>query len=222
METILVACETIRDEVESSLDDLGLSFEMVWLEGGLHGSPTLLKKRMQEVLKEADGKCERLLLALGYCGGGLAGLFTGNYETILPLTDDCLSFLLGSLKARREASNPVTYFVTEGWLRHENNLVTSCKKSYESFDPEMAALINRTMLDGYSRLGLLDSGCYDIEKVEEMVKPLASELSLSIETIQVDPSWLKDFLTGPYDDPSRFLCLPARSTLDFSDWLAKL
>ncbi|MDR2460250.1 MAG: DUF1638 domain-containing protein [Deltaproteobacteria bacterium] len=222
METILVACETIKDEIVHALEEQGLTYEVVWLEGGLHSNPMRLKTRVQEVLNEVEGRCQRLLLALGFCGGGLTGLFTGNYETVIPLTDDCLTLLLGSLKARQEASHPVTYFFTDGWLRHEQNLLTSYKMSYATFDEEMAAYINKTLLEGYSRLGILDTRCYDIDKVVEMVKPMAIDLGLSIEVIQVDPSWLTDFLSGPYDDSARFLRLPPNSTLDLSDWLEKL
>jgi hypothetical protein len=217
METILVACETIRDEIEQALLHLGLYYKIFWLEGGLHNSILRLQTKVWKVLSEVEGKCDRLLLALGYCGGGLSGLTTGNYETIIPLTDDCLSFLLGSLRARKKASKPVTYFLTEGWLRHENNLVISYEKAVEMFDPEMASLVNHTMLDGYVRLGLLDTKTYDVDKVMQKVKPMANDLGLDIETLPVDYSWLHDFLQGAHDE-ERFLYLPPNSRLDFSHW----
>jgi hypothetical protein len=218
MDTILIACETISDEIEGALDFLGLNYEIRWLEGGLHNSPERLRLRMRQVLDEADGACDRLLVALGYCGGGLSGLTTGNYETVLPMTDDCLTLLLGSMKARREASRPVTYFLTEGWLRHENNLVGSYENAKKKFSPKIADMVNRSMLEGYSRLGLLDTKSYDLEKVVELVTPMAEDLNLSVETLPVDFSWLFDFLRGDHDDASHFLKVPPRSTIDFTLW----
>jgi hypothetical protein len=218
METILIACETIRDEIEMALEFLGLRYETRWLEGGLHNSPERLQGRMREVLYEANGACDRLLLTLGYCGGGVSGLTTGDYETVLPMTDDCLSFLLGSLQARKAASRPVTYFLTEGWLRHENNLVGSYESAIKKFNPEMAAKVNKSMLEGYSRLGLLDTKSYDLEKIAEKVTPLAVDLNLSVEALPVDTAWLYDFLRGDHDDAVRFLKVPPRSRIDFSLW----
>ncbi|MDR2387254.1 MAG: DUF1638 domain-containing protein, partial [Deltaproteobacteria bacterium] len=100
MNTILVACETIQDEIMRVLEENGLSYPVIWLEGGLHNNPDNLRARMVEVFKQAEGRCEKLLVSLGYCGGGVSELKTGNYLTVLPLVDDCISLLLGSMKAR--------------------------------------------------------------------------------------------------------------------------
>ncbi|MDR2350845.1 MAG: DUF1638 domain-containing protein [Deltaproteobacteria bacterium] len=217
METILVACETIRDEIERACSELGLNHRVLWLDGGLHNSTERLRARARELFGEAEGNCDRLLVALGYCGGGLSGLSTGNYETILPLADDCLTFLLGSFEARMNASKPVTYFLTEGWLRHECGLLASYRKAASMFDRETASFLNHKMLDGYSRLGVLDTKSFDPEKVARMVSPMAIDLGLTVETLEVDRAWLRDFLTGPHD-PGRFLILPPGSRLDLTLW----
>jgi hypothetical protein len=216
--TLLVACETIRDEVSQALSRLGLGYAVRFLAGGLHQSPERLCGQMRGVLSEADGACGRLLVALGWCGGGLEGLATGSYETVVPLTDDCLTFLMGSPEARREASRPPTYFLTRGWLRHENSAVKDHERVRARFSPETAALINRTIFDGYSRLGFLDTGAYSVEEAEREVAGMAEELELDVARVPADLSWLEALLTGPHDDPSRFMRLPPGSRLSLSRW----
>jgi hypothetical protein len=219
VETILVACETIRDEILRSLDALGLKFTVVWLEGGLHNAPERLRKRLQGVLSDSDGACERLLIAMGYCGGGLRDLTTGNYETVVPLTDDCLSLLLGSHSARRKASVPATYFLTGGWLSHEMNVVSSYEKAILRFDPGTALRLNKVLLEGYSRFGLLNTGVYDLKDAKTRVLPLARGLDLKVEVINSDLSWLHQFLKGPYDNRDLFLRVPPHGKIRFADWL---
>jgi hypothetical protein len=167
---------------------------------------------------EIDGECERLLLALGYCGGGVTEILTGNFETILPLADDCLTFLLGSVKARALASRPPTFFLTEGWLMHENNIVASFEKSLKDYDRETALNIQRIILGGYTRLGFLDTGAYDLNLAFSKALPMAEALGLEIEALPVDLDWMNTFLKGPYDDPTLFFRLPPKSRLRFGDW----
>lgn len=217
-ETILVACETIEDEVNSALRRLGLAYQVIWLEGGLHNTPEKLRGRLAEVLLEAEGRCELLLLTLGYCGGGVSELRTGGYTTVLPLADDCISILLGSMTARKETSRRATYYLTAGWMKHENNLVTSYERSVEKFGQARADRINATMFKNYARLGLVDTGSFDLTAAEAKVKPLAERLNLPVEELPGDSGWLERLLTGPYEDESRFLVLPPHSDLDFDQW----
>jgi hypothetical protein len=216
LDKTLVACETIEDEVKAALADSGLALPVVWLEGGLHNNPDRLRARVQEILDSV--RCQRLIICLGYCGGGLSGLFTRSYQTVLPLADDCLSLMLGSMEARRLASKPVTYFLTAGWLRHENSLVTSYDQAVEKYGQRQAERINKLLLRHYHRIGLVRTGCYDLCQTAERVRPLADLIGLTVEHLPGDLDWLKTLLTGPYDDPSRYLVVGPDSAITFDQW----
>ncbi|MDR1045115.1 MAG: DUF1638 domain-containing protein [Candidatus Adiutrix sp.] len=218
MKRMLVACETIEDEVKDALKRLGLDYPVIWLEGGLHSSPDRLRKRLQELLDQAEGQCDDLIFTLGYCGGGVSDLQTGGYTSILPLADDCISILLGSLAARKKASSPATYFLTEGWMRHESNVVTSYDHTVKKYGQERADRINRMMLKHYRRFGLVDTGSYDLGEAAVRVGPLAQKVEVTVETLPGEMNWLEALLTGPYDDPSRFLVLPPHTPLNFDQW----
>ena len=212
---MVVACETIRDEVAAALTRLGLDYPVIWLEGGLHNSPERLCARLAEVLAGAEGQCARLLLTLGYCGGGVNNLKTGGYVTLLPLADDCLSLLLGSMKARRASAIPPTYYLTAGWLRHENNMLSDYERLIKEHGQATADRITRLMLKHYQRFALIDTGVYDLERTTAQVARLAEKMNLSVETLSGDPSWLDRLFTGPYDD---FLVLPPYTELNFDHW----
>ena len=217
MKTRVVACETIRDELTAALVRLGLDCPVIWLEGGLHNSPDRLRSRLAEVLAEADGKCERLLLTLGYCGGGVSELKTGGYTTILPLADDCLSLLLGSMAARKVSTGIPTYYLTAGWLRHENNVVSDYERLKARDGQARAARITRLMLKHYRRFGLVDTGVYDLERIAGRVAPLAERLGLNVESLPGDGSWLDRLFTGPHET-GEFLVLPPHTELTFDHW----
>ena len=217
MKTNIVACETIRDEVTAALGRLGLDCPVVWLEGGLHNSPDRLRARLAEVLAEADGLCERLLMTLGYCGGGVSGLKTGAYVTVLPLADDCLSLLLGSRAARRASALAPTYYLTAGWLRHENNVVSEYERLAARKGQAGADRITGMMLRHYRRFGLVDTGVYDLGRVAGRVAPLAERLGMSVENLPGDASWLNRLFAGPHESGD-FLVLPPHTELAFDQW----
>ncbi|UQZ88685.1 hypothetical protein C4J81_05490 [Deltaproteobacteria bacterium Smac51] len=219
MKSILVACETIEDEVKGALARLGLDYPVIWLEGGLHDSPDRLRARMKEILDEADGNCERLLLTLGYCGGGVSDLTTGRYTTIVPLADDCLSLLLGSMRRRLDISNEAgTIFLTSGWMRHENGMINMYESRVEKYGQARADRVNKMMLQHYKRFGLVDTGCYDLLEASGKVALFAERMELKVETMDGSNSWLDTLLTGPYDDPGKFLVIPPESELNFGHW----
>lgn len=222
MKTILIACETIEDEIKNSLERLKLDYPVVWLEGGLHNSPDRLRSRLQKTLDEADGQCDRVIFTLGYCGGGVSELTTGGYSTVLPLADDCLSLLLGSLPARKAASDPVTYFLTEGWMRHENNVITSYEQMVEKYGQSRADRVNKMMMKHYKRFGLVDTGVYDLEAASAKVGLLAGLLEMSVERLPGENGWLDTLLTGSHDDQTKFLVLPPHSLLNFDQWCGLL
>ncbi|MGL4208173.1 MAG: DUF1638 domain-containing protein [Candidatus Adiutrix sp.] len=222
MTTVVIACETIKNELNEALGRLGLVYEVYWLEGGLHNSPQGLRDHLQGVLNQIDTHCRRLILTLGHCGGGVCDLKTGNYETVLPLADDCLSLLLGSMARRKEASQPPTYFLTEGWLFHENNVVAAYEQAAQKYGEEKARRINKMMLKNYGRFALLDTGAYDLEEAALKIAPLAQMLGIKVEALWASRLWLDALLTGPYDDPSRFLLLKPHSHLTFDHWQALL
>jgi hypothetical protein len=129
---------------------------------------------------------------------------------------------LGSKEARLQASSPPTYFLTSGWLRHENNLVSSYEKCIEKYGQRQAQRINRIMLQNYRRFGLVETCCYDMEQARERVQNLAELLDLSVEKLPGDLDWLHHLLSGHHDDPSRFIVIPANAEINFDQWAGLL
>ena len=99
MKTTLLACETLRNEIEAVIEKKHLKLDLCWIESGLHNTPKKLHARLQEELDSISG-CDRLLLGFGRCGNSVLGLRTGDYETIFPRIEDCISLFFGSDEAR--------------------------------------------------------------------------------------------------------------------------
>lgn len=200
METVLVACQTISDEVERALSATGRSLPVRWIESGLHVKPDALRVRLQQDLDALSG-VDRVLLAFGYCGNALVGLTAGAFRLTFPRADDCITLMLGSCERRREIQSEAgTYFLTHGWLTHEANVWAEYNATVAKRGKERADRVYATMLKHYRRLGVIDTGAYDMAGFMERSKTVASDLRLEHFVIDGTTAWLERLVSGPWDD----------------------
>ena len=95
----------------------------------------------------------------------------------MPCVDDCITFLLGSCEKRKEISNEMgTYFLTKGWLDYENNIWEEYQYTVKRMGKEKADRVYKIMLQHYKRLGVIDTGAYNLEDFLKESKLVAKDL----------------------------------------------
>ncbi|MBN2041194.1 MAG: DUF1638 domain-containing protein [Spirochaetes bacterium] len=215
MSTVLIACNTIKDELYKAIEETGFNHPMLWIESGLHIKPDSLKTRLQQELDHIDN-VERVLLAFGYCGNSVIGLKAQNYELIFPRADDCITLMIGSSEKRnRLAKESPRYFITKGWLEYENNIWSEYKATVERMGREKADMVYEIMLKHYEKLGVIETGAYDLENFIKTSTKVASDLKLEHEIIPGTLRFLKKLLTGPWDN--EFITITPNTEVTMSD-----
>jgi len=215
LKTIVLACNTIRDELEKAACETDCRHPFVWVESGLHLVPESLRKRLQEELDRLDG-FDRVLLAFGFCGNSVAGLTSGSYELIFPKVDDCITLLLGSKESREQCFRQGgVYFLTKGWLDGEANIWTEYQSVLARFGPDRTERIYRRMLAHYRTLGLIDTGAYDLTDLLPYVQDIAATLKLEPKVLPGSVDYLKNLLTGPWNDDD-YVTIPPFTTVELS------
>ena len=202
----IIACETVKNELEFAMKEAGVNYPVTWIDSGLHSSPLCLHRKLQDAIDCCTASVA--LLGLGFCGNSVAGLKTGDFRLIIPRRDDCISLLLDPSEIRGGG----TYFMTEGWLRDESHLYHEYKYTIEKYGEEEGREIFDIMLHNYNSIALLDTGCYPIGPVEEETRRFADILGLKFKLVRGNTDWLRRLLTGPWDD-ERFIVVPPRSAV---------
>ncbi len=216
MDTVILACNTIKDEIELAAEKTQCIHPIIWIESGLHLVPASLRCRIQEELDKIDGP-RRVILAFGFCGNSIVGIKTGNFELVIPKVDDCITLLLGSKDERaRSGKNGGTYYLTRGWLEGEVNIWEEYRSVLARFGPERTARIYKVMLAHYKYLGLIDTGAYDLPGLMPYAREISSTLNLELTVLPGTDLYLKRLLTGPWDDDS-FLRIPPFTTIDLAN-----
>ncbi|WP_303237345.1 DUF1638 domain-containing protein [uncultured Bilophila sp.] len=220
----LIACEVFRPELERLLDAGNGACDVTYLEQGLHETPDSLRRKVQETVDglEAQG-AERILLAYGLCGRGLAGVTPRTSVLILPRTHDCIPVLLGTSQARANECTlgGSTYWLSPGWLNYPQTLFFRKReeryRDYEArFGAEAAAYLIETeasWLKNYTNVCLIRwPGWENDAELLETSEAVARDAGLPFRVLPGKPDMLQALLEGGED--SRFLHVRPGYTID--------
>ena len=212
MKSMIIACDTLSDELSLAQKKVGSNLETMLIEGNLHNYPEKLKDTLQQELNAKNGY-DRILLGFGFCGNSIVGLRTLDFEIIVPRIDDCVSILLGSEKRHTELlKTDRSFFITDGWLRHDPNICDEYDDTVEKYGEDTGAVIMQGMYANYNSFSIIDTEAYNIEPVKQRVKPMADNLGFKCSVVSGTVSYLERLITGPWDD-EMFLRVPANSQI---------
>ncbi|MHB0979338.1 MAG: DUF1638 domain-containing protein [Thermoleophilia bacterium] len=141
-----------------------------------------------------------ILLALGYCGNGLQGLVSRYHRLVFPRVDDCISLFLNHGCTREEIVRDAhAFYVTKGWLCHDNPVQESLETWTERFGPEKARKLRRATMAAYERVTLLDTGAFDVAATLPDSRAFARDLELEHTEAPGSLMLLERLFAGPWD-----------------------
>jgi hypothetical protein len=199
MNTLIIACQMISDELNLAISQVDVDHPVIWIESRFHEQPDRLRAKLQDEINRISN-VQHIVLAFGYCGNALLGLEAKGASLIIPRVDDCISLLLGSQTLYHKLSSELgTYFLTKGWLEYENGMLHEFERNIDRYGQNRAQEISRAMLAHYSRLILIDTGAYKIDVCLEKVQRLAGVLGIDYKVMPGSGDLLNRLLQGPWD-----------------------
>ena len=213
--TKVLACATVVEEMETMLPD-GIQRQV--LEFGLHLHPKLLNAALQDAI-DASTDVDLILLGYGLCSRSIIGLKSSHATLVVPRTDDCIAIFLGSRDAYHQQMNrePGTYYLTKGWIEAGDTPFEDYPRLVKRYGEEKARIVTEMMLRNYTRLGLIRTGSYDMEKYRDYARRTAEHFGLRFEEIEGAPSLVRKLLFGPWDDEI-VVCPPGQAIADEMFW----
>lgn len=197
MDYVVIACQTIRDELMKAVNETGCSYPIIWVDSKLHVDPAKLRAGLQQELDGLQG-IDCALFAFGSCGNGLVDLHATTSDLIIPKTDDCISMVL-SEPGRIFERQKDTYFLTKGWIESSKGLLNEYHYTLQRYGEKRTKRIFDLMLGHYRNLMLIDTEAYDLAEWLGKAEELAEKTNLTLTTTKGSIWFLKQLLTGPYD-----------------------
>lgn len=191
--------EKLRDHIQSLLDLLDAA--------ALAGTPAALPSvepgrgpNAERATEVTVSPVDDVLLALGYCGNGLQGLVSRTARLVFPRVDDCISLFLNHGCTRAEIERDAhAFYLTKGWLAHNNAMLDSHDEWVRRFGPEKAHHLRKASMAAYRRYTLIDTGAYDVATQIPKVQELADDLELEQTLVPGSLQLLERLVAGPWD-----------------------
>ncbi|HEX9012300.1 MAG TPA: DUF1638 domain-containing protein [Anaerolineaceae bacterium] len=207
--TLVIACATVIEEMQPLLPS-GLQTQT--LDFGLHVYPDRLRDSLQAAVDAVSGQYETILLGYGLCSNAVVGLRATGCRLVIPRVDDCIAIFLGSrasynLQCRAE---PGTYYLTKGWIEAGDTPFSEYEDHVQRFGEETADYIFEQMMGHYTRLALINTGQYELEKYRAYTRGTAGRFGLRYEEIDGSDALVRRLLFGPWGED--FVVLEAGET----------
>lgn len=200
---VLIACSMIEDEVNAVFDRCDVSnTEIWWEERGHHNDPDKLREVIQKEISRAEAAgAEVIMLAYGLCGKGAVGWHTEHAVLAIPRFDDCCNIMLCTGKRQKrnllEAGN---MYLTKGWSKDAGALLSMFANAKAKYGERRGIKVMKLMFDSYTRVSVIDTGCYEIEPVQKYAAKCAELLSLEDVTVPGSNKVLEKLLLEEWDE----------------------
>ncbi len=219
MTTTILACEILRKELEKIMDEAQVCCPVVWVESGLHDYPKKLHQELVNRINQIDS--ERIILTYGLCGESVIGIDSGTHELIMPKVDDCITMLLGSHKRRKELNAELAaFYLTEGWITGAKTPLSEYQHCIEKYGQKMAEQIMDMMYHNYRSLCLLDTGVVEMDSFSTRCDEIARVSCTKKCVVKGTLEWLKQLITGPWDDKNMFTIIKPGNKISLNDVVA--
>lgn len=199
----MIACSMIEDEINAVFDHFDITdIEVWWQERGHHNDPDKLRDVVQsEIDRAEDDGADLIMLAYGLCGNGAVGWHTRKATLVMPRFDDCVNMMLCTgRRDRRNYLNAGNMYLTGGWSRDEGALLDMFESYLAKYGKRKADKLMKIMLDSYSAVTVIDTGCYEMPPVLEYARVCADRFGLQCRTVQGGNEPLRKLITGEWDE----------------------
>mgnify|MGYP001347448787 CR=1 FL=1 len=203
MSNIIVACTTLKDELEKAMRLTGCDYPIEWIDSKYHNVPEQLREKIQEKIDSIEDK-ENILLVFGCCGNALVGIKATTANLIIPKTDDCISMVLCKQGQKFERPKE-TYFLTKGWIESSRSLAAEYERAIKLYGLETTQRLFKLALKHYSYLMLIDTNSYNLDEYIDKAKEIAEVANLELTIEDGDVWFIEKLLKGPHDDDFCFI-----------------
>jgi len=218
----ILACETLRNELNLVLKARGCTYPVAWVDSGKHQCPDKLRVCIQEELSKIPETFTTVLLLFGFCGNALVGVKAGSRRLVLPRAADCMPIFLGS-QAKREEYGTRTYFFTEGYLHSETSMGSDYKKFFGKYGEKRAVRLMKAMLEHYEKLAIINTGAFNTDAVKSELEEFAHVVELPVSVIPGNLRLIGALLAGNWENSDFVILEPGREfTLEDSLSIGKV
>lgn len=203
-------------------------FNFRFLKQGLHNTPDLLRKELQEAIDTVDNDgYNAILIGYGLCSNGIVGITSRKTRLVVMKGHDCITFLLGSKERYKSYfdSHPGTYWYSPGWIDTgtqpgKDRYETVYQEYLEKYGEDNAQYL-MDMDEGwyreYSNAAYVDLGLCDASQYKKYTKDCAQWLKWNYDEMEGNKHLLTDFVSGNWNSEDFLIAEPGQRIIASND-----
>lgn len=221
----VIACKVFQAELEYLQQMLDIRCHIRYLEQGLHDTPKILQKQLQDAITETENeyKPNEILLAYGLCGRGFCGVHSQKSVLVVPKVHDCIPLLLG-IEQCEQGTEKYCYWMSEGWLKYSQipfvqnrnlRFAHYCEKFGESSARYLIDMERQGLKHYLCAKNILWKNLPCVEETRQNGKITAADAGLSYQECYGSDSYLRELLFGG-KNKKYFIHLNPQETLEIT------
>lgn len=199
MSTVILACPTLERELKEAMKEKKSKAMVYFLPHGLHRDPKALHHYIQDKIDHFYN-VDRIVVCTTGCGGGNVGIKATTAELIYPKTRDCLDILISKEKFDKTERDMHGLFLTESWMEYMKESSIDREKVLAKMGKEKGEAYLKKLYGMIQDFYIIDTKCYDIEKVRAYIQPLVDLLSAKLHVMDGGYGILKKIAAEDFDD----------------------
>ena len=229
-----IGCGVLGPDINHVATEHHLTLKKKMLPGGLHNTPGLLRKKLQESIDSAaaDNSCARIIIGYGLCGKGTVGIRAPqDIPLVFPKVHDCIALFLGSDRAYHEEFQkfPGTFYISTGWcLEHEKSSEAGEERIWvgteamgsQEIAEKYGAKSGQEIIDffttwhgNYQRAAFIDTGIGKAGQYAKTAQRMAEKYNWKYQAIKGSLSLLTQLLTVTESDEQILVVPPGYVTI---------
>ena len=210
---MMLACPTLRREIDAFMKEDGLRYPVFYIPDELHLVPEKLNAYLCDFIPRLH-HVDYLLLPMGRCGNGTAGVPSCSTTLVLPKCDDCISLLLSHERLSTEVRPEYSYFFTDSWLDYKRSFIKEYEYTIEKYGKKTGNELMKTIYKHYRYFIYVDSGLGDYDSAAARVSSLANAVDVRIQEMKAPCGVLRKMLRLDFDED--FLLVPPGEKVTFA------
>lgn len=236
MHISIMACRVLTRELSALVATCDNDVDLTWLPQGLHETPVLLHKAIEDQLEALydliDRKLQRrtpdyIVLGYGLCSKSIVGIQAKRIPLVVPRTEDCLGLFLGSQDRYLDYFERYkgTYWLNSQWVRnipdldpdYEEKLYAQYLEEYEDEDTAQYLVdMHRENLKNYRNVGYIKTRLYDDSRDRDKARDYANRQGLGFLEKEGDNRLLQKMVKGEFDEKD-FLVVPVGYQIEYTN-----
>lgn len=224
----IIACEVFRPELEHLTKNAKCVPVVTYLKQGLHDTPDLLRKELQENINaiEEEYAPSKIFLAYGFCGRGLYGITSKKACLIIPKVHDCIPVLLGDGpdKELRPEEYSKTYWLSAGWIKYcqldhiidREKRFTNYVEQYGEDSADYLMEVELSWQNNYKECCLIKWDSLYTDQLVENALFIAKDMKLPYIEREASSWYLQELVDGGNNE-THFFHLTPGTTLDLNE-----